>query len=111
MLRFTKSTFVNTPKKALSKRLKYICQDSKDWVGNHSAWDNPLAKEHPDWYTKSREGQLQPTPWYDWDYVIDFDYNNPDFRKYMTGDLKYWVKEANIDGYGCDVAGFIPVDS
>ena len=91
--------------------MKYICQDSKDWVGNHSAWDNPLAKEHPDWYTKSREGQLQPTPWYDWDYVIDFDYNNPDFRKYMTGDLKYWVKEANIDGYGCDVAGFIPVDS
>ncbi|MBO6201684.1 MAG: alpha-amylase, partial [Chryseobacterium sp.] len=81
-----------------------------DWVGNHSAWDNPLTKEHPDWYTKSREGNFQPTPWYDWDDVIDFDYNNPDFREYMTGALKYWVKEANIDGYRCDVAGFIPVD-
>ena len=81
-----------------------------DWVGNHSAWDNPLTKQHPDWYTKTREGKFQPTPWYDWDDVIDFDYNNPAFREYMTGALKYWVSETDIDGYRCDVAGFIPVD-
>ena len=81
-----------------------------DWVGNHSAWDNSLAKEHPDWYTKNRDGNFQPTPWYDWDDVIDFDYNHPEFRKYMTGALKFWVKEANVDGYRADVAGFIPVD-
>lgn len=81
-----------------------------DWVGNHSAWDNSLAKEHPDWYTKNKDGNFQPTPWYDWDDVIDFDYDNPEFRKYMTGALKFWVKEANIDGYRADVAGFIPVD-
>ena len=81
-----------------------------DWVGNHSAWDNPLAIQHPDWYSKTREGKFQPTPWYDWDDVIDFDYDNPDFRKYMTDALKYWVKETNIDGYRADVAGFIPTD-
>ncbi len=81
-----------------------------DWVGNHSAWDNPLATEHPEWYTKTRAGNFQPTPWYDWDDVIDFDYDQPDFRKYMTEALKFWVKEANIDGYRADVAGFIPVD-
>ena len=81
-----------------------------DWVANHSAWDNELAKIHPDWYSKSPEGNFQPTPWYDWDDVIDFDYNVPALRKYMTGALKYWVKEADIDGYRCDVAGFIPVD-
>jgi cyclomaltodextrinase len=81
-----------------------------DWVGNHSAWDNPLATQHPNWYTKTREGNFQPTPWYDWDDVIDFDYDNPDFRKYMTDALKYWVRETNIDGYRADVAGFIPTD-
>ena len=81
-----------------------------DWVGNHSAWDNPLVTTHPHWYTKTRSGNFQPTPWYDWDDVIDFDYDNPDFRKYMTESLKFWVKEANIDGYRADVAGFIPVD-
>ncbi|MHC1774552.1 MAG: alpha-amylase family glycosyl hydrolase [Lentimicrobium sp.] len=81
-----------------------------DWVANHSAWDNPLATEHPDWYSKTNEGNFQPTPWYDWDDVIDFDYDQPGIRKYMTEALKFWVKEAGIDGYRCDVAGFMPVD-
>jgi 1,4-alpha-glucan branching enzyme len=81
-----------------------------DWVANHSSWDNALAKEHPDWYTKTPDGEFQPTPWYDWDDVIDFDYNIPAMRRYMTEAMKYWVKEADIDGFRCDVAGFIPVD-
>lgn len=81
-----------------------------DWVANHSAWDNPLVKEHPDWYTKTPEGNFQPTPWYDWGDIIDFDYDNPDLRKYMTEALVYWVKECDIDGYRCDTAGFIPTD-
>ena len=81
-----------------------------DWVANHSAWDNALATEHPEWYSKTKDGHFQPTPWYDWDDVIDFDYDQPGLRKYMTDVLKYWVKETDIDGYRCDVAGFIPVD-
>ncbi|RYY61813.1 MAG: alpha-amlyase, partial [Chitinophagaceae bacterium] len=81
-----------------------------DWVANHSAWDNPLAKQHPDWYTHTAEGRFQPTPWYDWDDVIDLDYNQPALRRYMTEALQWWVKETGIDGYRCDVAGFIPVD-
>ncbi|GAA4843959.1 alpha-amylase family glycosyl hydrolase [Algivirga pacifica] len=81
-----------------------------DWVANHSAWDNALVKEHPEWYTRTPEGNFQPTPWYDWDDIIDFDYDQPGIREYMTEVLKYWVKETNIDGYRCDVAGFIPVD-
>jgi len=81
-----------------------------DWVANHSAWDNPLAEEHPEWYTKTKEGNFQPTPWYDWDDVIDFDYDHPGIRKYMTEALKFWVKETDIDGYRCDVAGFMPTD-
>ena len=81
-----------------------------DWVANHSSWDNALAKDHPDWYTKTPEGNFQPTPWYDWDDVIDFDYDQPGLREYMTGALKYWVKDFDIDGYRCDVAGFIPID-
>ncbi|HLA56452.1 MAG TPA: alpha-amylase family glycosyl hydrolase [Flavobacterium sp.] len=81
-----------------------------DWVANHSAWDNALAKDHPDWYSKTPEGNFQPTPWYDWDDVIDFDYDKPGLRKYMTKALVYWVKNFNIDGYRCDTAGFIPTD-
>ncbi len=81
-----------------------------DWVANHSAWDNALTTEHPEWYSKSKEGNFQSTPWYDWDDIIDFDFDQPGLRKYMTEALKFWVREADIDGYRCDVAGFIPVD-
>lgn len=81
-----------------------------DWVANHSAWDCNLVDEHPEWYTRTPGGNFQPTPWYDWSDIIDFDYDQPGIREYMTEVLKYWVRETNIDGYRCDVAGFIPVD-
>lgn len=81
-----------------------------DWVANHSAWDNPLTESNPEWYTKDHNGNFQPTPWWDWSDIIDFDYNNPEMREYMTESLKYWVSEVGIDGYRADVAGFIPTD-
>ncbi|EQC1581898.1 TPA: alpha-amylase family glycosyl hydrolase [Klebsiella oxytoca] len=81
-----------------------------DWVANHSSRDNYLTIKHPEWYSKDRKGRFIPTPWYDWDDIIEFDYNNAELREYMTTALKYWVKECDIDGYRCDVAGFVPLD-
>jgi glycosidase len=81
-----------------------------DWVANHTAWDNPLVTEHPDWYEKDYKGDFRPTPWWDWHDIIDLDYSKPGIRKYMTEALTYWVKEADIDGYRCDVAGFVPIE-
>lgn len=81
-----------------------------DWVANHTAWDNPLRFNHPDWYEKDAQGNFRPTPWWDWSDIIDLNYDVPEVRKYMTDALKYWVKEADIDGYRCDVAGFVPLD-
>lgn len=81
-----------------------------DWVANHSSWDNALATEHPDWYSKSRNGKFQSTPWRDYDDIIDFDYSKPGLRKYMTEALKFWVTEYDIDGYRCDVASFVPIE-
>ena len=31
-----------------------------DWVANHSAWDNPLTQEHPEWYARTPEGDMMP---------------------------------------------------
>ena len=81
-----------------------------DWVANHTAWDNPLVHEHPEWYARDWKGDFRPTPWWDWADIIDLDYEQPAVRKYMTDALKYWVSEADIDGYRCDVAGFVPID-
>ncbi|MFN8382834.1 MAG: alpha-amylase family glycosyl hydrolase [Anaerolineales bacterium] len=81
-----------------------------DWVANHTAWDNPLVNEHPEWYERDWKGDFRPSPWRDWDDIIDLDYQNPFLREYMTDALKYWVRVADIDGYRCDVAGFVPLD-
>ncbi|MDF7813675.1 alpha-amylase family glycosyl hydrolase [Hymenobacter sp. YC55] len=80
-----------------------------DWVANHTAWDNPLVAEHPEWYTRDAAGNFVP-PIPDWHDVIDLDYNQPALRRYMTDALLYWVREADIDGYRCDVAGLVPTD-
>ena len=81
-----------------------------DWVGNHTAWDNVLVARHPDWYDRDAQGRFRPTPWYDWDDIIDLDYSKPGLRRYMTQALLYWVREAGIDGYRVDAAGLSPLD-
>jgi len=77
-----------------------------DWVANHTAWDNVWTKEHTDYYKKDDKGELLSP--FDWSDVIALDYDNPDLRNAMTDALKYWVKEFDVDGYRCDVAGLVP---
>ncbi len=81
-----------------------------DWVANHTAWDNNLVDEHPEWYSRTWDGNFRPTPWWDWDDIIDLDYSQPAVREYMTNALLHWVREFDVDGYRCDVAGFVPTD-
>ncbi len=81
-----------------------------DWVANHSAWDCDLVTMHPEWYARDWKGDFRPTPWWDWPDIIDFDYNQEGIRRYMTEAMGYWVREAGVDGYRCDVAGFVPTD-
>lgn len=80
-----------------------------DWVANHTAWDNQLIVEHPEWYSKNEEGEII-APVEDWTDVADLNYDIPELRQYMTDALIYWVKDFNIDGYRCDVAGMVPTD-
>ncbi len=81
-----------------------------DWVANHTAWDNVLVEEHPEWYDRDWKGDLRPTPWWDWDDIVDLDYEQPGLRRFMTEAMCYWVREADVDGFRCDVAGFVPLD-
>lgn len=80
-----------------------------DWVANHSAWDNKLMIDHPDYYTRDSLGNVVP-PVADWSDCADLNYNNPGLRKYMIDALKFWVKNYDIDGFRCDVADMVPTD-
>ncbi|MEQ8472418.1 MAG: alpha-amylase family glycosyl hydrolase [Marinoscillum sp.] len=81
-----------------------------DWVGNHTSWDNWLTKEHPDWYLRNYKGEFVPPLGWDWSDVIVLDYNQQGLRDYMLQSMEYWVEEFDVDGYRCDVAGYVPTD-
>ena len=81
-----------------------------DWVANHTAWDNPLVEQHPEWFKRDASGEFHSPAWTDWADVIQLDYSQPGLREYMTQAMQWWVREVDMDGFRCDVAGFVPLD-
>jgi len=88
-----------------------------DWTANHTGWDHPWVNKHPEFYIK-REGTdtirhaFNPndggeTDWYD---IAQLDYSNPDLFPVMIEQMRFWRKQTKIDGFRCDVAGFVPID-
>lgn len=87
-----------------------------DWVPNHTGWDNPWLTEHPDWYTHDETGAIvdpqdektgESIGWTD---VADLNYDNPELRQAMTKAMEFWLREADVDGFRCDVAWGVPLD-
>jgi glycosidase len=87
-----------------------------DWVPNHTGWDHVWIKEHPEFYTKNAKGEIidpinpETGKTWGWTDVADLNYNNQNLRKEMTADMLHWIKNENIDGFRCDVAGNVPLD-
>ncbi|WP_024770402.1 alpha-amylase family glycosyl hydrolase [Aquimarina macrocephali] len=81
-----------------------------DWVANHTGWDHVWLKEHPEYYTKDKNGAITHTEGTDWTDVADLNYDNQEMREQMKNDMLYWLKEEGVDGFRCDVAGMVPVD-
>jgi cyclomaltodextrinase len=78
-----------------------------DMVPNHTAWDNVMMST-PSYYRRDAQGKIVSP--YDWTDVAALDYSNPATRRYMTDMLKYWLRDFDLDGFRCDVAGEVPTD-
>ena len=98
------------------KNLAKVCHEHDmgiilDWVANHTAWDHPWVKEHPEWYTRDEKADtiICPQPW-NWEDVADLNYDNKDMREAMIDAMKFWIVEVGIDGFRCDVADGVPAD-
>jgi glycosidase len=85
-----------------------------DWVANHTAWDHPWISAHPDWYKKDAKGDLVSYNFDNgreieyWTDVVGLDYRQPGVADAMIDAMTYWVKEADVDGFRCDVASLVP---
>ena len=78
-----------------------------DIVANHTSWDSVLMK-HPEFYKRDAKGNITyPYDWYD---IAALNYDNQQLRRYMTDMLKHWIREFDLDGFRCDVAGEVPTD-
>ncbi len=100
----TKEDFKRLVSEAHKRGLKVII----DIVANHTAWDSVMMK-NKGYYTQDKAGNIIP-PVPDWADVADLNYDNPDLRKYMTAMLVSWIRDYDLDGFRCDVAGFVPTD-
>jgi glycosidase len=78
-----------------------------DWVANHTSWDNPWI-QNKSWYTQDGNGNIIIPPGTNWQDVADLNFDNSDMRLEMIKCMKYWLLVANIDGYRCDAADYIP---
>ncbi len=108
----TAADFRRVVDKAHALGLKVII----DWVANHTAWDHAWVHQHPEWYQRNAQGEIHPytyrpspeaEPEYWWD-VIGLDYGRPTLWPAMMDAMAHWVREADIDGFRCDVASLVP---
>jgi alpha-amylase len=107
----TEADFKSMVAAAHAQGLKVIL----DWVANHTAFDHEWASAHKDWYTLRADGSISRAiddrgKETDWSDVADLNYNNAAMRSAMIDEMRWWVDSTGIDGFRCDVAGFVPHD-
>ncbi|HEX8116269.1 MAG TPA: alpha-amylase family glycosyl hydrolase [Pyrinomonadaceae bacterium] len=78
-----------------------------DIVANPTSWDSVMMKT-PEFYVRDASGKI--TYPHDWSDVAELNYDNPALRRYMIDMLKFWLREYDMDGFRCDVAGEVPTD-
>ncbi len=87
-----------------------------DWVANHTGWDHRWIEEHPEYYQKDEDGNvtdpLNPDTGETWGWtdVAHLNYENDSLWTAMKDEMVYWVKDKNIDGFRCDVAGNVKTE-
>ena len=80
-----------------------------DWVANHTSWDHPWI-DSTGWYTTDAQGNIIHPSGTNWNDVADLNFDNTALQEQMIDAMRYWVLEANVDGYRCDAADYVPFD-
>jgi glycosidase len=86
-----------------------------DWVPNHTAFDHVWIAQHPRWYLHKPDGSVsnainESGAETDWTDVAQLNYDNPEMRRAMIGDMRWWLDAMKVDGFRCDFAAGVPMD-
>ena len=78
-----------------------------DWIANHTGGDHYWLEKYPDFYIRdSATGKAVAQ--YDWTDTRKLNYKNAALQDSMINAMKFWIRESDIDGFRCDVAGEVP---
>lgn len=105
----TEADFQALVDKAHSRGMKVIL----DWVANHTSFDHHWTVEHPEFYNHDEAGGISVArnndgTLTDWTDVADLNYDNDSLHTAMTAEMSWWINTFDIDGFRCDVAGYVP---
>lgn len=54
------------------------------------------------WFERDASGE--PTHYFDWEYLKNLEYDNPEVQRYMIEAFAHWVREFGVDGFRVDVS-------
>jgi len=77
-----------------------------DMVYLHCGPTAVIISQHPDFMKRDQDGKLKFAQWG----FPSIEFANPALREYFWGNLEFWVKNFDVDGFRCDVADGIPLD-
>lgn len=80
-----------------------------DWVANHTSYDHPWTA-NKSWYLQDEAENIISPPGMGWNDVAQLNFKNQDMRNALVAAMKYWVLEANVDGFRCDYSDGPPHD-
>lgn len=77
-----------------------------DLVYYHCGPAAAFLEEHPDFVIREADGSVKNGLWH----FPELNFESPALREYLWKNMEYFVREFDVDGYRCDVAGAVPLD-
>ena len=77
-----------------------------DLVYFHCGPASVLVNEHPDYFKKDKDGKISTGQWH----FPVLDFSSQGLREHLWNNMAHWIKDCNVDGFRCDVAGMVPLD-
>ena len=91
------SSFVNTAHKL---NLKVMT----DLVYMHAG--PTFGRIHPDFVKKNADGTMKLNSYH----FCEIDFESAELREHLWSNMEYFVREFDVDGFRCDVGGWVPLD-